>query len=198
MPPPASAPLWKPEDWQQRLAELEPAVGEPAAHELKDAPLRRDVRLLGTLLGEVLREQAGDALFEQVEELRRLSISMRQAGSTPEGFLDQASGKMREVTLGQLAGLTRAFASYFELINLAETNHRKRRRTALQLQQDAPPQRGSLRGTLRRMKETGYSPDESLALLKRIHITPTFTAHPTEVARRAVMFKRRRMARLLE
>jgi len=198
MPPPASTPLWKPEDWQQRLAELEPSAGDPAAHDLKEAPLRRDVRLLGTLLGEVLREQAGSSLFDQVEELRRLSISMRQAGSTPEGFLDQASARMREVTLAQLAGLTRAFASYFELINLAETNHRKRRRAALQLQQDAPPQRGSLRGTLRRMKETGYSADESLALVKRVHITPTFTAHPTEVARRAVMFKRRRMARLLE
>jgi len=198
MPPSPPAPLWKPEDWQQRLAELEPAAAGQPSTDLKDAPLRRDVRLLGTLLGEVLREQAGDALYEQVEELRRLSIHMRQAGSSPEGLLQQASGSMRDMTLAQAAGLTRAFAFYFELINLAETNHRKRRRAALQLEQDARPQRGGLRGTLRRMKETGYSAEESLALLQRIHITPTFTAHPTEVARRAVMFKRRRMARVLE
>src|SRR5271154_7001663 len=66
--------LWTPTDWQQRLAELQARTGE-----LKEAPLRRDVRSLGMLLGEVIREQAGDGLFRQVEEFRRIAIARRDA-----------------------------------------------------------------------------------------------------------------------
>jgi len=66
--------LWNPESWPQRLAELEAQSGE-----LKEAPLRRDVRSLGMLLGEVLREQAGDELFSEVESLRQGTIRRRDA-----------------------------------------------------------------------------------------------------------------------
>ncbi len=66
--------LWNPESWSQRLAELEAQSGD-----LKEAPLRRDVRSLGTLLGEVLREQAGEELFAQVEALRQGTIRRRDA-----------------------------------------------------------------------------------------------------------------------
>jgi phosphoenolpyruvate carboxylase len=88
--------------------------------------------------------------------------------------------------------LARAFAFYFELINLAETNHRKRRRLSLQLSGEA--QRGSLRGTLRAMRAAGISGEEAVDWLRSISIIPVFTAHPTEIARRVVMFKRRRIA----
>jgi phosphoenolpyruvate carboxylase len=94
--------------------------------------------------------------------------------------------------------LSRAFAFYFELINLAETNHRKRRRLSLQLSGDSTAQRGSLRGTLREMKRVGISAEEALDWLKRIFIVPVFTAHPTEIARRSVLFKRRRIGEFLE
>ena len=63
---------------------------------------------------------------------------------------------------------------------------------------DAAPQRGDLRGTLRRLREAGFDAKQATALLGRITITPVFTAHPTEVARRSVMFKRRRISDLLE
>ena len=66
--------LWNPESWSQRLAELEAQSGD-----LKEAPLRRDVRSLGMLLGEVLREQAGEDLFSQVEALRQGTIRRRDA-----------------------------------------------------------------------------------------------------------------------
>src|ERR1700756_4147649 len=66
--------LWSPTGWPQRLAELEATSGE-----LKEAPLRRDVRSLGMLLGEVLREQAGDPTFQSVEELRLTAIARREA-----------------------------------------------------------------------------------------------------------------------
>ncbi|MCL2659786.1 MAG: phosphoenolpyruvate carboxylase, partial [Acidobacteriaceae bacterium] len=94
--------------------------------------------------------------------------------------------------------LARAYSLYFELSNLAETNHRKRRRLASQFNQQAKPQRGELRGTLRRLREAGFDAAQICDLLHRICITPVFTAHPTEVARRSIMFKRRRLSGLLE
>lgn len=189
--------LWKPENWSQRLAELEARTDD-----VKEAPLRRDVRSLGMLLGQVLREQAGEDLYAEVEELRQIAIRRREAQSgsdigigSGQPFADGLAS-VHSLDLTQAYKLARAFAFYFELINLAETNHRKRRRLSLQLSGEA--QRGSLRGTLRAMRMAGISGDEALAWLRSIAIVPVFTAHPTEVARRVVMFKRRRIAELLE
>src|SRR5271157_5163123 len=72
--------LWKPENWSLRLAELEARTGD-----IKEAPLRRDVRSLGMLLGQVLREQAGDPLFGEVEELRQIAIRRREAQNGEAG-----------------------------------------------------------------------------------------------------------------
>jgi phosphoenolpyruvate carboxylase len=198
--------LWTPTDWPQRLAELQAPTGE-----LKEAPLRRDVRSLGMLLGEVLREQAGDSLYDAVEALRRTAIARREAEAPQSGAANTASAtahlqhaldRVRTLDLPAAYQLTRAFGFYFELINLAETNHRKRRRLSHQLNEKASStgavQRGDLRGTLRRLREAGVTADEAYALLRRICVSPVFTAHPTEVARRSVMFKRRRISDLLE
>jgi phosphoenolpyruvate carboxylase len=196
--------LWTPTTWPERLAELEARSGEA-----KQAPLRRDIRSLGALLGQVLREQAGDDLFNTVENLRRTAIARREAEAAGEPtactLLDEAQALTREAAsaAGEAKApstayrLARAFAFYFELINLAETNHRKRRRRSALLDETAAPQRGSLRGTLRRLRKAGYTRAEALQMLARICITPVFTAHPTEVARRSVMFKRRRISDLL-
>ena len=189
--------LWNPESWSQRLAELEARSGE-----LKEAPLRRDVRSLGTLLGEVLREQAGKELFEHVEALRQGTIRRRdaEARGKEEEAAQQAAGALKiihSLPVEQAILLTRAFAFYFELINLAETNHRKRRRLALQLTGEAQHQRGSLAGTLCEMRRVGIGADEAMDWLRRILIVPVFTAHPTEVARRTVMTKRRRIGEFL-
>jgi phosphoenolpyruvate carboxylase len=190
--------LWNPESWTQRLAELEAQTGD-----LKEAPLRRDVRSLGTLLGEVLREQAGDDLFAHVEALRQGTIRRRDAEA--RGNIDEAARHaaialdlVHSLPAERAILLTRAFAFYFELINLAETNHRKRRRIALRLSGDAGRQRGSLAGTLSEMRRVGIPAVEALDWLKRVLIVPVFTAHPTEIARRSVMFKRRRIGDFLE
>ncbi|HSY36667.1 MAG TPA: phosphoenolpyruvate carboxylase [Acidobacteriaceae bacterium] len=194
------ASLWTPTSWSDRLAELE-ARTSPA----KDAPLRRDVRSLGALLGQVLREQPGNALFGAVESLRRTAIARREADAkqdveAAQDHLQRAQSFTHEVAADTRTAffLARAFAFYFELINLAETNHRKRRRRSSLLEAAASPQRGSLRGTLRRLRNAGFSREITLALLEQICITPVFTAHPTEVARRSVMFKRRSISDLLE
>ena len=198
--------LWSAANWSQRLAELQAPTGE-----LKEVPLRRDVRSLGMLLGDVLREQAGQPIFEAVEELRQTAIAYREGAAgvsaralstkpraTPADPLQHAQSCVQALSLPSAYQLARAFAFYFELINLAETNHRKRRRLSSQLHPDANPQRGSLRGALRQMRLAGITADQARALLDRICVTPVFTAHPTEVARRAVMFKRRRISDLLE
>src|ERR1700758_4758977 len=131
--------LWSPANWPQRLAELQAPTGE-----LKEAPLRRDVCSLGMLLGEVLREQAGESLSNPVESLRRTAIARREAEAPQSGaaneasassYLQRALDRVRTLDLPAAYQLTRAFGFYFELINLAETNHRKRRRLAHQLQE---------------------------------------------------------------
>ncbi len=190
--------LWNPESWSQRLAELEAQSGE-----LKEAPLRRDVRSLGALLGQVLREQAGKELFEQVEALRQGTIRRRDAelrGNTEEAARQAtaALALVHSLPVERAVLLTRAFAFYFELINLAETNHRKRRRVALRLSDQAGRQRGSLEGTFCEMRRVGIDAQEALGWLRRVLVVPVFTAHPTEAARRTVMFKRRRIGEFLE
>ena len=190
--------LWNPESWSQRLAELEAQSGD-----LKEAPLRRDVRSLGMLLGEVLREQAGEELIAHVEALRQGTIRRRDAetrGSEEEAATHAAKALelVHSLPVERALLLTRAFAFYFELINLAETNHRKRRRIALRLSGEMNRQRGSLAGTLTEMKRVGIRWEEALDWLKRVLVVPVFTAHPTEVARRSVMFKRRRIGEFLE
>jgi len=190
--------LWNPESWSQRLAELEAQTGD-----LKEAPLRRDVRSLGALLGQVLREQAGTELFGQVEALRQGTIRRRDAelrGSTVEAARQAgaALALVHSLPVERAVLLTRAFAFYFELINLAETNHRKRRRVALRLSGQAGRQRGSLEGTFCEMRRVGIGAQEALEWLRRVLIVPVFTAHPTEAARRTVMFKRRRIGEFLE
>jgi len=195
-----SKPLWKADDQGARLSELIARSDEP----VKDNPLRRDVRSLGAVLGQVLIEQAGQELFESVEELRRLLIERResarrdpQRGSASE-LMRGAQETVSAMDLVRAYQLTKAFAIYFELTNLAETNHRKRRRRAGQLDRDHPELPGSFRGTLLRMKEAGVSATAALAALGEILVTPVFTAHPTEVARQTVLLKRRRIARQLE
>jgi phosphoenolpyruvate carboxylase len=194
--------LWAPDDQTQRLHEL---TAESGAE--KEAPLRRDVRSLGQVLGQVLREQEGVDFYELVERVRTQAIEHREhhrnqtmdAGpveaDSPLGRAHQLISKQPVKTAYRLA---RAFATYFELTNLAETNHRKRRRRALLALPEPKPQPGSFHGTLLRLREAGVDSARVIAALERLEIKPVFTAHPTEVARRTVLFKRRRIAQALE
>ena len=193
-------PLWKADKQASRLAELIAHSDESA----KDNPLRRDVRSLGAVLGRVLVEQSGQKLFESVEELRLLLIQRRNPGPLARGrasakeFMRRADEIVSAMDLDRAYQITKAFAIYFELTNLAETNHRKRRRRAGLLDDEHPPLPGSFRGTLLRMKDAGISAETALAALRQVLVTPVFTAHPTEVARQTVLLKRRRIARQLE
>jgi phosphoenolpyruvate carboxylase len=200
MPLPSRRPLWNADDQRARLAELTAHSDDPA----KDNPLRRDVRWLGAVLGQVLAEQAGPEVFAVVEELRKLLIAHRDSArrghdrSSAQGAMLRARQIISSLDLARAYQVTKAFAIYFELTNLAETNHRKRRRRARKLDRRHAPLPGSFRGTLLRLKEAGFSAEQVLEFLSRIAITPVFTAHPTEVARQTVLLKRRRIANALE
>jgi phosphoenolpyruvate carboxylase len=198
-----SIPLWAATDQHVRLTEL--LSSEPA---IKDIPLRRDVRSLGRLLGEILIEQQGQELFDTVEQLRQLAIQHREESGAGLGSAEPRSNPNPEpltrfeqiitgLSLEEAYRVTKAFAAYFELINLAEANHRKRRlRASRALSEKAPP--GSFHGTLERLKRNGVGLEETLQWLARVMVIPTFTAHPTEVARRTVLTKRRNIAHEIE
>ena len=127
--------FWKAEDQTIRLEELTSLESD-----MREAPLRRDVRSLGFLLGEVIREQAGQKTFEAEEELRHLAIRHRKLNNDQgETCLDfpgerelqeRAAGIIDRMTVAESYQVVKAFSTYFELTNLAETNHRKRRRRA--------------------------------------------------------------------
>src|ERR1017187_5954499 len=192
-------PLWRAPNQPDRLAELTAKTSDAN----KEAPLRRDVRSLGILLGRVLVEQAGPELFDTVERLRRLLIQNREKGlspssDNPEALLQEGKSAVALLDVSAAYRVTKSFASSFELTNLAETNHRKRRRRASELHADEPPLPGSFRGTLWRMKNAGVTLEQALAALGEIEVQPVFTAHPTEITRRAVLLKRGRIARELE
>lgn len=193
--------LWIADDQRSRLDELTAGTNNPA----KDLPLRRDVRLLGILLGRVLVEQVGESLLGVVEELRRIFIQHRElprpqtaSPDFQDPLLNQARDIIYGLTVDEAHRVTKAFAIYFELTNLAETNHRKRRRRAAKLHAEQPALEGSFRGTFRRMRAAGIDASQALEVLRTIKVIPVFTAHPTEVARRTVLLKRRRIGKQLE
>ncbi len=200
---PEREPLWKVNDQAARLAELVSQAGD-----LKEAPLRRDVRSLGRLLGEVLKEQVGIEFFTAVEELRLLLIEHREARARREAsdkkavdedqLMDRAQRIVNGLGIVDAHRMAKAFAIYFELTNLAETNHRKRRRRAAQVSLERQAQPGTFLGTLRRMRAAGITEQQVLRWLRQVEVTVVFTAHPTEVARRTVLFKRQRIAEVLE
>ncbi|HEX8339139.1 MAG TPA: phosphoenolpyruvate carboxylase, partial [Pyrinomonadaceae bacterium] len=186
--------LWEVDDQRGRLEELTARAGAA-----KESPLRRDVRSLGRLLGAVLKEQAGESLFNAVEELRGLTSARRESSDKAKRreLMSRAEAVVGRASVEEAYRLTKAFAIYFELTNLAETNHRKRRRRAAEVS-GAEPQEGTFLGTLRRVRDAGASAEEAIGLLGRVEVVPVFTAHPTEVARRTVLFKRARIAAELE
>lgn len=157
-------------------------------------PLRDDVRLLGDLLGETLRSQEGDALFETVETVRRLSKSAR--GGELEDFLTLDT-LLRGLPVDDALPVARAFAQFLTLANIAEQFHRIRRRRAYQRDPEAQPQRGSCEEVFARLVAI-VGPERLLDSVEELRVELVFTAHPTEVVRRTLIQKFRRIASALE
>lgn len=159
---------------------------------LKDAELREDVHMLGALVGEVIREQGGDALFEAVEQDRQAAIARRDGSAA--GARELAT-RTRDVPAAQARDLVRAFSLWFEMVNMAEKVHRIRRRR--QYLNEGTTQPGGIIEALTKLKAQGLGLDEIRRLMIEIWIEPVFTAHPTESTRRTILRKQQRIAQLL-
>jgi len=159
----------------------------------KDQALRADVHMLASLVGDLIREQGGDTLFELVESARLRSIRRREENEKPgEELADLVRGLEPSLAMEVI----RSFSTYFQMVNTAEKVHRIRRRREY-LQEVGQYQPGGLEETLVKLKAAGLDLDALQALLDKIHIEPVFTAHPTEPTRRTILRKEQRIVRRL-
>lgn len=156
----------------------------------KDQPLRRDVGLLGELVGSVLREQGGDGLFSCVEAARHAAIRRREG---VDGAAQELQDVLAELTAERAAEIVRAFSAYFQVVNLAERVHRIRRGRE-HMREDDRPQDGSLADTVRRLTDAGVPTERIAELFSAARVEPVFTAHPTEATRRVILDKQERIA----
>lgn len=160
---------------------------------LKDAALRDDVHLLGGLVGEVLREQGGDALFEAVEGDRQAALA-RRAGDNDAAV--QLVLRTRDRAAGEARDLIRAFSTWFQMVNMAEKVHRIRRRREY-LNDASTPQPGGIVDALQKLKNKGLQLDDVRRMMQEIWIEPVLTSHPTESTRRTILRKQQLIAELL-
>jgi phosphoenolpyruvate carboxylase len=149
--------------------------------------LRDDIHLLGDLLGETLRRQEGEELFQMVERVRAL------AKSDFEELAQLLAGRPPQEALP----VARAFAHFLNLANIAEQHHRVRRRQQYQ-EANAKPQPGSCDEVFRRLRASGITAQQLFDTVSALRIELVLTAHPTEVVRRTLLQKQRNVADLLE
>lgn len=160
-----------------------------------DTPLREDVRTLGKLVGWVLREQDEEGqLLDRVETARKSAIRRREGDEAAEARLQ---GLLKNVLQeqGGAESLVRGFSAYFQVVNLAETVHRIRRRRDY-LRAGATQPRSILE-TVKTLRQAGLDADEAREALSALTLEPVFTAHPTEATRRTLLRKEQRIARRL-
>lgn len=159
-------------------------------------PLAREVRLLGSLLGQVIVEQAGLSLLETVERIRRRMIELRRRPDPEERA--RLSAEIAALDLDTAEAVIRAFSCYFQLVNLAEERDRVRSLRRRARAARGAPIPDSAADALLDLTAAGHRPEELEAIIGRLRISPVLTAHPTEARRRTVLVALRRIARLLE
>lgn len=160
----------------------------------KDLPLREDIRFLGRLLGDCLREQEGDAAFEVVETIRQTAVRFRRENDRAAGAeLDRL---LKRLSRDQTNQVVRAFSYFSHLANIAEDQHHNRRRRVHALA-GSPPQAGSLQHALEKIDAAGVTGKQLRKFLDEALIVPVLTAHPTEVQRKSILDAEREIARLL-
>lgn len=157
--------------------------------------LRRDIRKLGDMLGEVIAESAGPEAVELVETIRQLARRRRTGDHQAEGEL---TDQIARLSLSDARIVARAFSVFFDLANIAEDRHRIRVLRA-RAQEAAPqPISETIAEALGRLRSAGFSAEQVQAALDTIQIELVFTAHPSEAKRRSVRSKLRRMRQTLQ
>ena len=174
-------------------AQAPTAASNRARAKDNERPLVEDIRLLGRILGDVIREQEGVAAYEETEAVRKLSVAFRR-DADPEA--DKALKKMLKGLSGdQTVRVIRAFTYFSHLANLAEDRHHIRRRAVHE--RAGNTQEGSIAVALARLRWAGVTPRTVAATLARSFVSPVLTAHPTEVQRKSILDAERDIARLL-
>ncbi|HEV7816295.1 MAG TPA: phosphoenolpyruvate carboxylase, partial [Janthinobacterium sp.] len=160
----------------------------------KDAPLKEDIRLLGRLLGDVLRDQEGNAVFGVVETIRQTAVRFRRDADASAA--EELDAMLKQLTREQTISVVRAFSYFSHLANIAEDQHHIRRRRA-HLLAGSKPQPGSVSFALGKLQEAGVSKETVDTFFKDALIAPVLTAHPTEVQRKSILDAEHDIARLL-
>ncbi len=155
-----------------------------ASAEQRDTQLRSRVKLLGTLLGEVIENQAGKPILDAIEKLRTGYIQLHE--QEDNALREELQSFIDDQTPEQLNLIIRAFNLYFSLVNLAEEEHQYHERQS-QVRTDGPKWMGSVLNTIGEFKKEGLTADEVATIINELEYIPVFTAHPTESKRRAIM-----------
>ena len=169
-------------------------VGRGEAEQELPESMRADVRMLGSLLGRVLRESGSPGLFDDVERLRQATIAA-YTDESPEAF-ERAAAIAESFSLERADEVARAFTVYFHLVNLAEEHQRVR---VLRERDGRPDREGAADSVAAAFVHLAaeVGDDTALARLQSLRFHPVFTAHPTEARRRAVSTSIRRLVSLL-
>ncbi len=157
-------------------------------------PLRNDVRLLGRVLGDTVREQAGLDIFDEVERVRGLAKGFRAGAAEDFDELDRVLSSM---PVDDAVPLARAFSHFLNLANIAEQHHRVRRRRSYRRDPESAPQRASFDDAFASLIESGVSAEDLHRAVCSLEIELVLTAHPTEVTRRTLLRKFNRIAECL-
>ncbi len=160
--------------------------------EEKESLLREDRRLLGRLLGEVIRSQAGDAALERIERIRQTAVRFHRE----ERSRAELERELNALDLNETLQLVRAFSYFSHLLNIAEDEQQHRRRRA-HADAGSPRRPGSFSYALDRAREGGVDAPALLQWFERARVSPVLTAHPTEVQRQSILDCEREIARLL-
>lgn len=150
----------------------------------KDVPLREDVRLLGRILGDTIREQDGEETYQLVENVRRSAVRFRKTQDNQDRI--QLEAILDALNPGETLAVVRAFSYFSQLSNIAEDLHHNRRHRN-HLKAGSPPKNGSLKLALDRLTEKPVSKERLQAFLNSALISPVLTAHPTEVQRKSIL-----------
>ena len=169
------------------------SAASTSASQDKDKPLQEDIRLLGRILGDIIREQEGAPVFTLIEQVRQLSVGFRR-DHDPEADR-QLKALLTSLSTGQTVSVIRAFTYFSHLANLAEDRHHLRRRAIYERAGSA--QEGSIDVAFARLQKAGITPDTIAHTLAKAYVAPVLTAHPTEVQRQSILQAERDIARLL-
>jgi phosphoenolpyruvate carboxylase len=161
----------------------------------KDAPLRYDIRLLGRILGETVRAQEGDEVFELVERIRRTGVQFHR--NADETARQELQSIMSSLPTDRALSIIRAFGYFSHLANIAEDQHHIRR-TRAYAKAEAPPRPGTMAYALGRARQARFTREQLQGFFDHALCSPVLTAHPTEIRRKSSIDREMEIARLLD